>query len=95
MSSAWPIYARTRFCRRTALLASLPLDRLQTPRQVAAYVGLCPHERSSGSSLSLQVWADEMQSLPTGRTEPASSTPPPSRRVASKRSTSWQSERRQ
>ena len=34
-----------------ALLASLPLDRLQTPRQVAAYVGLCPQERSSGSSI--------------------------------------------
>jgi Transposase IS116/IS110/IS902 family len=34
-----------------ALLASLPLDRLQTPRQVAAYVGLCPHERTSGSSV--------------------------------------------
>jgi transposase len=34
-----------------ALLASLPVDRLQTARQVAAYVGLCPHERSSGSSV--------------------------------------------
>jgi transposase len=34
-----------------ALLASLPLDRLQTARQVAAYVGLCPHEHSSGSSV--------------------------------------------
>jgi transposase len=34
-----------------ALLASLPLDRLKTSRQVAAYVGLCPQERSSGSSL--------------------------------------------
>jgi transposase len=34
-----------------ALLASLPVDRLQTPRQVAAYVGLCPQERSSGSSV--------------------------------------------
>ncbi len=34
-----------------ALLASLPLDRLQTARQVAAYVGLCPTERSSGSSV--------------------------------------------
>jgi transposase len=34
-----------------ALLASLPLDRLQTPGQVAAYVGLCPQERSSGSSV--------------------------------------------
>lgn len=34
-----------------ALLASLPLDRLETSRQVAAYVGLCPQERSSGSSL--------------------------------------------
>jgi transposase len=34
-----------------ALLASLPLDRLETPRQVAAYVGLCPQERSSGSSV--------------------------------------------
>jgi transposase len=34
-----------------ALLASLPLDRLETSRQVAAYVGLCPQERSSGSSV--------------------------------------------
>jgi transposase len=34
-----------------ALLATLPLDRLQTSRQVAAYVGLCPQERSSGSSV--------------------------------------------
>jgi transposase len=34
-----------------ALLASLPLDRLQTSRQVAAYVGLCPQERCSGSSI--------------------------------------------
>jgi transposase len=34
-----------------ALLASLPLDRLETARQVAAYVGLCPQERSSGSSV--------------------------------------------
>jgi transposase len=34
-----------------ALLASLPLDRLQTSRQVAAYVGLCPQEHSSGSSV--------------------------------------------
>ena len=34
-----------------ALLASLPLDRLQTTRQVAAYVGVCPQERSSGSSV--------------------------------------------
>jgi transposase len=34
-----------------ALLASLPLDRLQTPGQVTAYVGLCPQERSSGSSI--------------------------------------------
>jgi transposase len=33
------------------LLASLPLDRLRSPRQVAAYVGLCPQERSSGSSI--------------------------------------------
>ena len=33
------------------LLASLPLDRLETPRQVAASVGLCPHERTSGSSI--------------------------------------------
>src|SRR5262249_10217602 len=33
------------------LLASLPLDRLNGPRQVAAYVGLCPRERSSGSSI--------------------------------------------
>jgi transposase len=33
------------------LLASLPLERLTTPRQVAAYVGLCPQERSSGSSI--------------------------------------------
>jgi transposase len=34
-----------------ALLAGLPLDRLETSRQVAAYVGLCPQERSSGSSV--------------------------------------------
>ena len=34
-----------------ALLASLPVDRLQTPRQVAAYVGLCPQERTSGTSV--------------------------------------------
>jgi transposase len=34
-----------------ALLASLPLERLETSRQVAAYVGLCPQERSSGSSV--------------------------------------------
>jgi transposase len=34
-----------------ALLASPPLDRLQTARQVAAYVGRCPSERSSGSSV--------------------------------------------
>jgi len=33
------------------LLASLPLDRLPTSRHVAAYVGLCPRERSSGSSI--------------------------------------------
>jgi transposase len=34
-----------------ALLAGLPLDRLETPRQVVAYVGLCPQERTSGSSV--------------------------------------------
>ena len=34
-----------------ALLASLLLDRLEPSRQVAAYVGLCPQERSSGSSV--------------------------------------------
>jgi transposase len=34
-----------------ALLASLPLERLETSRQVAASVGLCPQERSSGSSV--------------------------------------------
>ena len=33
------------------LLASLPLERLEMPRQVAAYVGLCPQERTSGSSI--------------------------------------------
>ena len=33
------------------LLATLPLERLPGPRQVAAYVGLCPRERSSGSSV--------------------------------------------
>jgi transposase len=32
-------------------LASLPLERLETSRQVAAYVGLCPLERSSGLSV--------------------------------------------
>jgi transposase len=34
-----------------ALLASVPVDRLGTARQVAAYAGLCPQERSSGSSV--------------------------------------------
>jgi transposase len=34
-----------------ALLASLPSDRLRTSRQVAASVGVCPQERTSGSSL--------------------------------------------
>jgi transposase len=34
-----------------ALLASLPLDRRETSPQVAAYVGLCSQERSSGSSV--------------------------------------------
>jgi transposase len=34
-----------------ALLARLPLDRLETSRPVAAFVGLCPQERSSGSSI--------------------------------------------
>jgi transposase len=34
-----------------AVLASLPLDRLQTPRQVAAYLGLCPQEQTSGTSV--------------------------------------------
>jgi transposase len=34
-----------------ALLASPPLDRLETPPQVAAYVGLCPQERSSASAV--------------------------------------------
>jgi transposase len=34
-----------------ALLACLPLERLGTARQVAAYVGLCPQERTSGSSV--------------------------------------------
>ena len=33
------------------LLACLPLERLQTSRQVAAYVGLCPQERTSGVSI--------------------------------------------
>jgi transposase len=33
------------------LVASLPLERLPGPRQVAAYAGLCPRERSSGSSV--------------------------------------------
>jgi transposase len=33
------------------LLASLPTERLDTPPQVAAYVGLCPRERSSGASV--------------------------------------------
>jgi transposase len=33
------------------LLASLPLDRLETARQVVAYVGLCPQEHTSGSSI--------------------------------------------
>ena len=33
------------------LLASLPIERLTGSRQVAAYVGLCPQECSSGSSI--------------------------------------------
>ena len=33
------------------LLASLPLDRLGTARQVVAYVDLCPQEHTSGSSI--------------------------------------------
>jgi transposase len=35
----------------TALVASLPVERLPTPKQVAAYVGLCPREKSSGVSV--------------------------------------------
>jgi transposase len=34
-----------------AILASLPVERLATRRQVAAYAGLCPRERTSGSSI--------------------------------------------
>jgi transposase len=33
------------------ILASLPVERLATRRQVAAYAGLCPRERTSGSSV--------------------------------------------
>lgn len=33
------------------ILASLPVERLATRRQVAAYAGLCPRERASGSSV--------------------------------------------
>ncbi len=33
------------------LVSGLPLHRLAGPRQVASYVGLCPRERSSGSSV--------------------------------------------
>jgi transposase len=33
------------------LVASLPVDRLTTSRQVAAYVGLCPREKASGTSV--------------------------------------------
>jgi transposase len=35
----------------TALVASLPVERLPTPKHVAAYVGLCPREKSSGVSV--------------------------------------------
>lgn len=34
-----------------ALVASLPVGRLATAKQVAAYVGLCPREKSSGTSV--------------------------------------------
>jgi transposase len=33
------------------LVASLPVERLTTPKPVAAYVGLCPREKSSGVSV--------------------------------------------
>ena len=33
------------------ILASLPVERLATQRQVAAYAGLCPRERTSESSV--------------------------------------------
>jgi transposase len=33
------------------LVASLPVERLPTPKHVAAYVGLCPREKSSGVSV--------------------------------------------
>jgi transposase len=33
------------------LVASLPIERLPGPPQVTAYAGLCPRERSSGSSV--------------------------------------------
>ncbi len=33
------------------ILASLPAERLATRRQVAAYAGLCPRERTSGASV--------------------------------------------
>src|SRR5262249_52514664 len=33
------------------ILASRPVERLATRRQVAAYAGLCPRERTSGSSV--------------------------------------------
>jgi transposase len=33
------------------LVASLPLERLPGPRQVAAYAGRCPQQRTSGSSV--------------------------------------------
>jgi transposase len=34
-----------------SLLASLPLERLETARQVVAYADLCPQEHTSGSSI--------------------------------------------
>ena len=33
------------------VLTTLPVERLRTPGQVAAYAGLCPQERTSGSSV--------------------------------------------
>jgi transposase len=35
----------------STILASLPVERLATRRQVAADAGLCPRERTSGSSV--------------------------------------------
>jgi hypothetical protein len=45
------VYAAFERPTAATILASLPVERLATRRQVAASAGLCPRERTSGSSV--------------------------------------------